>query len=104
MGEWVIYLVNNMRRTRRFRRKKQKKNWLLEVYHYYYFYVPVCAGYAAFQTNLSLSARGNINERNNLYVSSTGSDTKGNRTITKPYATIQKTYNSAWQNSTIYNG
>ena len=62
----------------------------------------LCVGYAAFQTNLSLTARGNIKERNNLYVSSTGSDTKGNGTINKPYATIQKAYNSAWQNSTIY--
>ncbi len=37
-----------------------------------------------------------------MYVSSTGSDTKGNGTINKPYATIQKAYDAAWQNSTIY--
>ena len=62
----------------------------------------LCVGYAAFSTNLSLTAKGNIKERNNLYVSSNGSDTTGNGTINKPYATIQKAYDSAWQNSTIY--
>ena len=88
-----------MRRTGRFRRKKQKKILIIGSLSLLLF---LCVGYAAFQTNLSLSARGNIKERNNLYVSSTGSDTKGNGTINKPYATIQKAYNSAWQNSTIY--
>ena len=92
-------MVNNMRRTGRFRRNKQKKILIIGSLSLLLF---LCVGYAAFQTNLSLTARGNIKERNNLYVSSTGSDTKGNGTINKPYATIQKAYNSAWENSTIY--
>ena len=87
------------RRLGRKERKKQKKILIIGSLSLLLF---LCVGYAAFSTNLTLKARGNIKERNNLYVSSNGSDTKGNGTINKPYATIQKAYDSAWQNSTIY--
>ena len=42
--------------------------------------------------------------RNNLYISSSGSDTTGYGTITRPYATLAKAYNSATAttSSTIY--
>ncbi|MFQ8643626.1 MAG: beta strand repeat-containing protein, partial [Oscillospiraceae bacterium] len=39
--------------------------------------------------------------RNDLYVSSSGNDTTGYGTLTKPYATIQKAYNSANTTATI---
>ena len=62
----------------------------------------ITIGYAAFSTNLSLNAKGNIQPRNNLYVSSSGSDTTGNGTKEKPYLTVQKAYDSAWENATIW--
>ena len=83
----------------RYRRKKQKKILIIGSLSLLLF---LCVGYAAFSTNLSLIAKGNIKERNNLYVSSNGSDTTGNGTLNKPYATIQKAYDSAWSNATIY--
>ena len=89
-----------MKRTfGRYRRKKQKKILIIGSISLLLF---LCVGYAAFSTNLSLTAKGNIKDRHDLYVSSNGSDTTGNGTINKPYATIQKAYDSAWQNSTIY--
>ena len=88
-----------MRKVGRYRRKKQKKILIIGSLSLLLF---LCAGYAAFSTNLSLTARGNIKERKDLYVSVNGSDTEGRGTKEKPYATIQKAYDSAWQNSTIY--
>ena len=87
------------RRIGRKERKKQKKILIIGSLSLLLF---LCVGYAAFSTNLSLTAKGNIKDRHDLYVSSNGSDTTGNGTINKPYATIQKAYDSAWQNSTIY--
>ena len=62
----------------------------------------ITVGYAAFGTSLQLKAKGNIKERNNLYVSSKGSNITGNGTKEKPYLTIQKAYDSAWENATIW--
>ena len=59
-------------------------------------------GYAAFSTNLSLKAKGNIEDRHDLYVSSKGSDTTGNGTKEKPYKTVNKAYDSAWDNAIIW--
>lgn len=86
--------------SRKFRRKKSKHNKIiiLSIALLSLFTV----GYAAFSTNLNIKSKGNIQERNNLYVSSTGNDTTGNGTINKPFKTVQKAYNSAWDNATIY--
>lgn len=59
-------------------------------------------GYAAFQTNLTLKAKGKIIVLQDLYVASYGSDTKGNGTREKPYATIQKAYNMAGDTGSIH--
>ena len=59
-------------------------------------------GYAAFQTNLTLRAKGNIIVLQDLYVASFGSDTKGNGTREKPYATIQRAYNMAGDTGSIH--
>ena len=88
-----------MRKIRNRKNKKQKKMLIIGSLSLLLF---LCVGYAAFQTNLSITAKGNIKGRNNLYVSASGSDTKGNGTREKPYQTIQKAYNSAWDNATIY--
>ena len=88
-----------MRRIGRKKRTKQKKVLIVSTLC---LLLLLTAGYAAFQTNLNITAKGNIKERNNLYVSASGSDTKGNGTREKPYQTIQKAYNSAWDNATIY--
>ena len=61
----------------------------------------ITAGYAAFQTNLSITAKGNIQPRNNLYVSANGSDETGNGTKTRPYKTINKAYTVAEETATI---
>ena len=58
--------------------------------------------YAAFSTNLNLNAKGNIVILKDLYVASFGSDTKGNGTREKPYATIQKAYNMASDAASIH--
>ena len=88
-----------MRNIRRYRRKKQKKLIIIGSISLLLF---LCVGYAAFSTNLKVMTRANIKDRHNLYVASFGSDTKGNGTKEKPYETIEKAYDSAWQNSTIY--
>ena len=88
-----------MRRIKNRKNKKQKKVLIIGSLSLLLF---LCVGYAAFSTNLTITAKGNIKERNNLYVSASGSDTKGNGTREKPYQTIQKAYNSAWDNATIY--
>ena len=59
-------------------------------------------GYAAFQTNLTLKAKGKIIVLQDLYVASYGSDAKGNGTREKPYATIQKAYNMAGDTGSIH--
>ena len=87
------------RSIHRYRRKKQKKLIIIGSISLSLF---LCVGYAAFSTNLKVMTRANIKDRHNLYVASFGSDTKGNGTKEKPYETIEKAYDSAWQNSTIY--
>ena len=88
-----------MRKIRNRKNKKQKKMLIIGSLSLLLF---LCVGYAAFQTNLNITAKGNIKGRNNLYVSASGSDTKGNGTRERPYQTIQKAYNSAWDNATIW--
>lgn len=88
-----------MRNIGKYRRKKQKRLIIIGSISLLLF---LCVGYAAFSTNLKVMTRANIKDRHNLYVASFGSDTKGNGTKEKPYATIEKAYDSAWQNSTIY--
>ena len=88
-----------MRNIGKYRRKKQKKILIIGSLSILLF---LCVGYAAFSTNLKVMTRANIKDRHNLYIASFGSDTKGNGTKEKPYATIEKAYDSAWQNSTIY--
>ena len=58
--------------------------------------------YAAFSTNLNLSAKGNIVILKDLYVASYGSDSAGNGTRSKPYQTIQKAYDTAGNNASIH--
>ena len=92
-------LVGDNMRRRRIKRRKQKKIIIISTLSLLLF---ITIGYAAFSTNLSLKAKGNIQPRNNLYVSSNGSDTTGNGTKEKPYLTVQKAYDSAWENATIW--
>lgn len=87
-----------MRRKFRRRKNKNSKIIILSIALLSFFTV----GYAAFSTNLNIKAKGNIKERNNLYVASNGSDETGNGTVNKPYKTVQKAYDSAWENATIY--
>lgn len=87
-----------MRRKFRRRKNKNSKIIILSIVLLSLFTV----GYAAFSTNLNIKSKGNIQERNNLYVSSAGNDTTGNGTVNKPFKTVQKAYNSAWDNATIY--
>ena len=87
-----------MRRKFRRRKNKNSKIIILSIALLSFFTV----GYSAFSTNLNIKAKGNIKERNNLYVASNGSDETGNGTRNKPYQTIQKAYDSAWKNATIY--
>lgn len=85
-------------KIRRKRKTKNKKIIIISITLLLF----ITIGYAAFSTNLSLTAKGNIQPRNNLYVSSNGSDTTGNGTQEKPYLTVQKAYDSAWENATIW--
>lgn len=85
-------------KIRRKRKTKNKKIIIISITLLLF----ITIGYAAFSTNLSLTAKGNIQPRNNLYVSSNGSDTTGNGTKEKPYLTVQKAYDSAWENATIW--
>lgn len=62
----------------------------------------LCAGYAAFRTSLNLKAKGNVVILEDLYVASYGSDTTGNGTISRPFATIQKAYDRAGNNASIH--
>ena len=88
-----------MKKIRRYRRKKQKKLIIIGSMSLLLF---LCVGYAAFSTNLSLKAKGNIKERTDFYVSANGSDISGNGSKEKPYATIEKAYDSAPTQATIY--
>ena len=83
----------------RYRRKKQKKILIIGSMCLLLF---LCVGYAAFSTNLSLKAKGNIKEHTDFYVSANGSDVTGYGTKTKPYATIEKAYDSAPAKANIY--
>jgi len=58
-------------------------------------------GYSAFQTVISINAKGNI-KQSNFYVASNGSDVNGNGTISNPYATVEKAYNSIEKKGNIY--
>lgn len=88
-----------MRKIGKYRRKKQKKLLIISSLSLLLF---LCVGYAAFSSNLTLKAKGNIKERTDFYVSANGSDTSGYGTKTKPYATVQKAYDSAPQKANIY--
>ena len=56
-GGGIIQLVNNMRKIRRHKRKKQKKMIIILSLS---LLMILTVGYAAFSTNLSITARGNI--------------------------------------------
>ena len=84
---------------RRYRRKKKNKIIIIGSLS---LLLCMCVGYAAFSTNLSITAKGNIKERTDFYVSDNGSDINGYGTKEKPYATIQKAYNSAPNQANIY--
>ena len=88
-----------MRNIGRYRRKKQKKLIIIGSISLLLF---LCVGYAAFSTNLKVMTKANIKDRYNLYVASYGNDVTGNGTKEKPFQTIEKAYDSAWQHSTIY--
>ena len=88
-----------MKKIGRYRRKKQKKLIIIGSMSLLLF---LCVGYAAFSTNLSMNAKGNIKERTDFYVSANGSDINGYGTKEKPYATIQKAYNSVKEKANIY--
>ena len=87
-----------MRRIGKMRRKKQKKIIIVSTLS---LLLVLTVGYAAFSTTLSLKAKGNIQPRNNLYVSANGSDDTGNGTKNKPYKTINKAYEVAEDTATI---
>ena len=88
-----------MKKIGRYRRKKQKKLIIIGSMSLLLF---LCVGYAAFSTNLSMNAKGNIKERTDFYVSANGSDISGNGSKEKPYATIEKAYDSAPTQANIY--
>ena len=52
-----------MRRVGRYRRKKQKKILIIGTMSLLLF---LCVGYAAFSTNLSITATGNIKEKTRI--------------------------------------
>lgn len=87
-----------MRRIGRHKRKKQKKVLIVSTLCLLLF---LTAGYAAFSTNLNITAKGNIEPRKDLYVSANGSDSAGNGTRNKPYQTINKAYEVAEDTATI---
>ena len=60
------------------------------------------AGYAAFSTNINITAKGNVYSKSNIYVSSAGSDETGKGTKDNPYQTISKAYDFAAPETTIY--
>ena len=86
---------------RRHRRRKSKQGKIIIITSICLLLV-MTVGYAAFSTHLNISAKGNIDPRNNLYVSSTGNDETGIGTKNKPYQTISKAYDSAASEATIY--
>lgn len=90
--------MGKRRKTRR-EKRNQKKIIVISALS---LLLLITVGYAAFSTNLSITAKGNVKERNNLYVESNGSDETGNGTVNKPYKTVQKAYDSAWKNATIW--
>ena len=89
--------VKNMRKIKR----RKGKNKVIIITSLCLLLV-LTVGYAAFQTNLTLKAKGKIIVLQDLYVASYGSDTKGNGTREKPYATIQKAYNMAGDTGSIH--
>lgn len=84
------------------RRRKNKRNIKIFVGLIICLLLIMTAGYAAFRTNINIIAKGNVNPRNNLYVSSTGNDQTGRGTKDRPYQTISKAYDSAAGEATIY--
>ena len=90
-----------MGRHRKTRRELKKQRKIIVISLIAFLFIMV-GGYAAFQTNLNITAKGNINPRNSLYVSSLGSDETGRGTQARPYKTLAKAYNSAAAEATIY--
>lgn len=88
-----------MRKIRKNRIKKQRKIIIVSALSLLLIMV---TGYAAFNTNLNITARGNINSKSIIYVSSTGSDDNGDGTKDKPYQTISQAYKVATLEATIY--
>ncbi|MEI3508303.1 MAG: hypothetical protein V8R01_04175 [Bacilli bacterium] len=84
------------------RRRKNKKQIRIIVCISICLLLIMTAGYAAFSTNLTLTAKANIDPRTTIYVSSSGNDEQGNGTKNKPYTTIQKAYEAAASKATIY--
>ncbi len=60
------------------------------------------AGYAAFSTNISITTKGNVYSKTNIYVSNAGNDETGKGTKDNPYQTISKAYDFAASEATIY--
>ncbi len=90
-----------MWRHRRTRRELKKQRKIIVVSLIAFLFIMV-GGYAAFQTNLNITAKGNINPRNNLYVADNGNDQTGKGTKERPYKTIGKAYEVASSEATIY--
>ncbi len=89
-------------RKRKLRGKKLKKQRVTIVLIILFATLFLSAGYAAFQTIISINVKGNTKAIDNLYVSNSGSDTEGDGTISNPYKTIQKAYNEASKVAKIY--
>ena len=88
-----------MRRHKSRRRSKQGKIIIITSICLLFI---MTAGYAAFSTNLSITAKGTIKSQQNIYVSSTGNDETGEGTKESPYLTISKAYTVAALEATIY--
>ena len=84
------------------REQKNKKTYTLVIISVICVLILMTVGYSAFSTNINITAKGNIDPRNNLYVSSTGNDETGRGTKDRPYKTIGKAYDSATSEATIY--
>lgn len=87
---------------RKIRKRKGNRNKKIIIMTTFALICCLTIGYAAFGTTLNLKAKGNVVVLEDLYVASYGSDSTGNGTGSKPFATIQKAYDRAGDAASIH--
>lgn len=87
---------------RKIRKRKGNRNKKIIIMTTFALICCLTIGYAAFGTTLNLKAKGNVVVLEDLYVASYGSDSTGNGTRSKPFATIQKAYDRAGDAASIH--